>query len=115
MATITLDIPDDLANQLALAGDRLPELLALSLQQPAIPAHIYHYVLSFLAEKPTPADIMAFRPTDEMQQRLKTLLNRNKLGELTPAEAKELDEYDRIEHLVVMLKAGVLPYLTTAS
>ncbi|WP_273038043.1 hypothetical protein [Iningainema tapete] len=40
-----------------------------------------------------------------MQQRLQ-ILRRNKAGELTPKEQRELDEYERIEHLIVMLKAG---------
>ncbi len=39
--------PMRLADQLALVRDRLPELLALSLQQPALPAHIYQYVPQF--------------------------------------------------------------------
>jgi hypothetical protein len=48
-----------------------------------------------------------------MQERLRTLLTRSKAGELTPAEQQELDEYEQIEHLVIMLKAGSLPYLTS--
>ena len=112
MAKITLEVPDSLKEQLAQVGDRLPELLALSLQQPPLPAQIYHYILDFLASQPTPSEIVAFRPTPEMQQRLKTLLRRNQAGELTEMEKKELDEYERIEHLMVMLKAGNLPYLT---
>ncbi len=31
MATITIDIPDELSDQLAQVRDRIPELLALSL------------------------------------------------------------------------------------
>ncbi|MDJ0734484.1 MAG: hypothetical protein QNJ47_10500 [Nostocaceae cyanobacterium] len=120
MAKITLEVPDELSEQLAQVGDalgqaalrlRLPELLALSLQQPPLPARIYQYILDFLANKPTPEQILAFRPNAEMQERLKTLLTRSKAGELTPTEQTELDEYERIEHLMVMLKAGSLPYL----
>ncbi|WP_279606320.1 hypothetical protein [Aetokthonos hydrillicola] len=37
---------------------------------------------------------------------------RSKAGELTPPEQRELDEYERIEHLIVMLKAGSLPHVT---
>jgi hypothetical protein len=111
MAKITLDIPDELCDQLAQAGDRLPELLRLSLQQPAIPAHIYRYILDFLSSQPTPDDIIAFRPTPEMTERLQTLITRGQAGTITPSEQQELDEYDRIEHLIIMLKAGSLSYL----
>jgi hypothetical protein len=92
---------------------RLPEILALSLQQPALPAHIYRYILNFLATNPTPQQIIDFRPTLEMQERMRTLLGHSKAGELTPLEQKELDEYERIDHLVIMLKAGSLFYLTS--
>jgi hypothetical protein len=46
MPKITLEVPEELAAQLATVGDRLPELLRLSLQQPALPAHIYRYIAS---------------------------------------------------------------------
>ncbi len=108
MPRITLEISEELSEQLAQLGHRLPELLALTLQQPALPAHIYRYVLDFLASNPTPQKIAEFKPTSEMQERLRILLTRSKAGELTPSELKELDEYERIEHLVVMIKAGNL-------
>ncbi|BAQ63143.1 hypothetical protein GM3708_3549 (plasmid) [Geminocystis sp. NIES-3708] len=111
MAKITLEVPDELSEQLLQIGDRLPEVLALSLQQPLLPAKIYHYILNFLASKPTPEQIVAFRPTAQMQERLYTLLTRSKTGKLTSTEKQELDEYERIEHLIIMLKAGSFPYL----
>lgn len=122
MPKITLEVSEELSQQLAQVGDawrqatsclRLPELLALSLQQPAVPAQVYRYILDFLASNPTPEQIAEFKPTLEMQERLHTLLARSNAGELTPTELKELDEYERIEHLVVMIKAGNLSYLTS--
>ena len=112
MPKITLEVPEELAAQLATVGD-IPELLRLSLQQPAFPAHIYRYILNFLASKPTLEQIAAFKPTPEMTERLQTLLSRSKASSLTPTEKAELDEYERLEHLVIMLKAGSLPYLTS--
>jgi hypothetical protein len=105
---ITIELPEELSQQLELVGDRLPELLALSLQQPPLPAHIYRYILNFIASNPTPEQIATFRPTLEMQQRLQTLIERSKNKEITEQERVELDEYERIEHLVIMLKAGNL-------
>ena len=70
MPLIALEVPEELSEQLKQIGDRLPELLALSLQQPALPAHIYRYILNFLASSPTPQQIAAFCPTPEMQERL---------------------------------------------
>jgi len=113
MTTITIEVPDELSKQLYQVRDRLPELLALSLQQPPLPARVYRYILDFLASQPTPEQIAAFGPTPEMTERLETLLAREKGGDITPAEKTELDEYERIEHLVVMIKAGTLPYLAS--
>jgi hypothetical protein len=111
MPKITLEVSEELSQQLTQVGDRLPELLALSLQQPAVPGHIYRYILDFLSSDPTPQQIAEFRPTSEMQERLHTLLTRSKLDQLTPNEIKELEEYEQIEHLIVMMKAGNLACL----
>ncbi|MGC9524906.1 MAG: hypothetical protein ACP5D7_05130 [Limnospira sp.] len=119
MARITIEVPDELSGQLtrmseiasATLRERLPELLAQWLQQPTLPVHIYRYILNFIASAPTPEEIAAFKPTPEMQERLQTLLSRSKTGQLTSAEQQELDEYEQIEHLIIMLKAGNLHYL----
>ncbi|HEY9838511.1 MAG TPA: hypothetical protein V6D27_16625, partial [Vampirovibrionales bacterium] len=111
MPRITIEVPDELSGQLTQIGDRLPELLAQFLQQPTLPVHIYRYILNFLASGPTPEEIAAFKPTPEMQERLQTLLSRSKMGQLTTAEQQELDEYEQIEHLIIMLKSGNLHYL----
>ncbi|WP_017659453.1 hypothetical protein [Baaleninema simplex] len=114
MVKVTIDLPDHLAEQLSDMGDRLPERLALSLQQPPIPARVYRYILDFLASQPTLEEIANFCQTPEMQERLKTLLERDRSGAISAAEKQELDEYERIEHLVILLKAGNLPDVTQA-
>ena len=57
MATVTIEVPEELSELVAQAGDRLPELLAQSLKEPALPAHVYRYVLDFLASRPTPEQV----------------------------------------------------------
>jgi len=111
MATITIDVPDELSEQLQQLGDRLPQLLQQCLQQPPLPARVYRYVLSFLASQPTPAEIANFRPTEDMQARLEELVMKAKEGNLSASEAEELTEYERIEHVTVMIKLGNLPSL----
>jgi hypothetical protein len=114
MARVTIEVPDELSELVAQAGERLPELLARSLREPVLPAHVYRYVLDFLAGRPTPEQVAAFGPTPEMTGRLRTLLEREGEGEITPAEKAELDEYERLEHLMVMIKSGQLRHLTGA-
>ncbi|MFL6254986.1 MAG: hypothetical protein ACJ74T_08175 [Pyrinomonadaceae bacterium] len=112
MATVTIEVSDELSELVAQAGDRLPELLARSLKEPTLPTHVYRYVLDFLASRPTPEQVAAFGPTQEMVARLRVLVGRESSGELTPAEKAELDEYERLEHLMVMIKSGALQHLT---
>jgi len=114
MATITIEVPDELSGLIAQAGDRLPELLTQSLRQPALPAHVYRYVLDFLARNPAAEEIAAFGPTPEMAERLRTLLGREAAGDISAAEKAELDEYERLEHLMILIKSGNLHYLAGA-
>jgi hypothetical protein len=114
MATVTIELPDELSELVAQAGNRLPELLAQCLREPTLPAHVYRYVLDFLASRPTPDQVAAFGPTSEMNDRLRMLLEREGKGEITPTEKAELDEYERLEHLMVMIKSGNLLHLTGA-
>ena len=116
MPKITLEVSEELSTQLAaLGGDRLSEALALGLRQSVVPSEVYRYVLDFLTSNPTAAEIADFRPTTQMQERLRDLLDRSCGDRLTSAERQELDEYERIEHCVVMLKAGNLSYLSSVS
>lgn len=113
MATITIEVPDDLSSQLEQIQEQLPELLRLCLRPAAVSAQVYRYVLDFIASQPSPDAIAHFRPTPEMQDRLRYLIERSQAESLTPLEKTELDEYERIEHLIVLLKAGNLPYLVS--
>src|SRR5207248_10194011 len=102
--------------QLAAVQDRLPEqLLALSLRQPALPAQLYRTILTFLANAPSAEEIAACAPPPEAQQRLQALLDAERAGTLTSIERAELDELERIEHLVILLKSGALPTLAAVS
>jgi hypothetical protein len=49
-----------------------------------------------------------------MAHRLRTLIGRESEGEITLVEKAELDEYERLEHLMVMIKSGNLQHLTGA-
>jgi hypothetical protein len=114
MATLTIEIPDELMEQLAPVRDQLHELLHRCLAPSTLPAQVYRYILDFLASQPSPAQIAAFRPTQAMQNRLKHLLDRSKNDLLTTEETQELEEYEQIEHLIILLKSGNLPYLHSA-
>jgi len=113
MATLTLEIPDDLLARLTPIQDQLPYLLQQCLEPSQLTSQIYRYIFDFLISQPTPEQIANFRPTPAMQNRLTYLLERNNNQTLTPQEQQELNEYEKIEHLIILLKSGNLPYLIT--
>jgi len=108
MATLTIEIPDELMEKLSPVKEQLPTLLLRCLHPLALPAQVYRYVLDFITSQPTPEQIAAFRPTDEMQARLRYLVEKDHNNSLSQDEQLELCEYEQIEHLIVMFKAGTL-------
>jgi hypothetical protein len=119
MATITLQIPDELAQRLEPLQNRLPELLWQILEltknpttiEPEINTHsgdipaVYQEVLDFLIKSPIPQDIVNFKVSQQVQTRLQTLLDKNRDSTLNPMEMAELDVYEQLEHLMILLKA----------
>jgi len=115
MATLSIEIPDELMERLEPIRDQLPKLLRRCLQPSILSTQVYRYILDFLASQPSPEQVATFHPTPEMQERLRYLLGQSSEEILTPEESQELDDYERIEHLLILLKAGNLPYLTTGA
>jgi hypothetical protein len=119
MAEFTLDVPDELVQRLKPLQDRLPELLTLLVG--AIPSRAegaplsgayftdtplaYVEVLDFLLTRPTPQDIIAFKVSDAAQTRIRFLLDKNREETLSATELSELDVYEQLEHLMILLKA----------
>ena len=51
--------------------------------------------------------ILAFHPSPAIQARIEELLEKNRQGKLTPEEKTELDEVERLEYLMRLIKARV--------
>lgn len=69
---------------------------------------VYDDLLDLLAESADAQRVLAFRLSAAKQERLDTLLDKNREGTLTAVEAAELDAFEHFEHLVRLLKARVL-------
>jgi hypothetical protein len=61
-------------------------------------------VLDFLLSAPTPEQVIALRPSDDAQERLRYLLDGNRNESLMDAERAELEVYLKLEHFVRQLK-----------
>ncbi len=68
---------------------------------------VWAELIDFLTSTPTPEAILAFQPSDRLEQRLSDLLERNQQTMLTNEERVELDEFLRMNHFVNMLKIRV--------
>lgn len=99
--------------------NRLPELLWQLLGVANLPTNIsktvqkeptdipiiYQEVLDFLIKRPTPEEIIAFKVSPQAQSRLEELLERNRSTTLNSMEFAELDVYEQLEHMMILLKA----------
>ena len=65
----------------------------------------YDEILDFLSGGTTAESIAKFRPSPEAQSRVRELMARRSEGTMSAAEDEELEEYLRLEHLMVMAKA----------
>jgi hypothetical protein len=65
---------------------------------------LFDEVLDFLASSPTTEQIIAFYPSETLQERLRYLLDTNRNSALTAEERTELDEFSRLNHFMSMLK-----------
>jgi len=64
----------------------------------------YDDIMEFLTSSPTPEQIIEFRPSEVMQERIRYLLDGNRAGKLTTEQRKELDEIEETEHFMRRLK-----------
>jgi hypothetical protein len=62
-------------------------------------------VVEFLAREISPQALVAFRPSEVTRQRVWELVQKEKEEGLTPEEKSELDDYERLEHLLILAKA----------
>ena len=108
MVQITMQLSDPLAKQVLPARRWLPAVLELSLARLKTPAaEMSSEIIDFLLRNPTLDEVMTYHASDPAQRRLQRLLALNESGLLSEEEHSELAELDRLEHIVIMLKAQV--------
>jgi len=73
----------------------------------------YDEIVDLFARGASSAEVLAFRPSHETQERVRELLERNAAAELTEDEAAELARFGQLEHLMQLVKARAQEYLKT--
>jgi len=74
---------------------------------------VYIEIIDFIAAGTTPEAVADFRPSPEAQQRLATLIEREKADSLSPEEKSELDHFMELEHILRMAKARARQILSS--
>jgi hypothetical protein len=65
----------------------------------------YEEIIDFIASGTTPEAVLAFRPSEIVQQRVAELLEGSKDGSISTEEQSELEDYLQLEHIMIMAKA----------
>jgi hypothetical protein len=71
----------------------------------APPNALFDEITDFLLSAPAPQQIIAFKPSKELDDRLHELLEKNGQERLTQEERVELDTFLQVDHLLTILKA----------
>lgn len=108
MSSITLDLPDDLAEQLRSLADRLPRILDLGMRALNAESSAEYdstaEVLELLATLPSPEEVLALRASPKLEERIRTLLEKSRSTGLSPEEETEWQRIEYLEHLVRLAK-----------
>ncbi|MDP6358288.1 MAG: hypothetical protein QF473_24430 [Planctomycetota bacterium] len=106
MTQITMEVPEELAERLQPMGPWLPTILELGLVGFKTRAtELAAEVIEFLSVNPSQEEICDFHASGRSQMRLRRLLSLNEAGLLGREEELELEELQRVEHIVTLLKA----------
>lgn len=112
---ITIDLPENLAVNIQSHRGELSKIFELGLREFKASSSIGYKsvadVLEFFARLPAPDEILALRPSSEMQEKIDELLEKNRREGLSEAEEQTWASYEFIEHLVRIAKARALAQL----
>ena len=124
MATIPLEIPEELAVRLDPLRDRLPELLSqllasesaekkFTLSGTVMTHPVFLELIDFLSARPTAKQVLTHKSSLAVQERLEELLDKNREAGLTAAEEEEMDAYRLVNHVMILLKARARPAVSS--
>ncbi len=72
---------------------------------------VYEEIADFFARGFTSAEVIAFQPSESIQTRVRELLERYKVDELTPEESLDLQRFGELEHFMQLVKARAHLYV----
>ena len=73
----------------------------------------YQDAVELMATGPKPEQIVSFKPSEKMKERVRALVFKEKEGQITEEEKIELDQILFFDHIIRMIKARAKHYLAT--
>ncbi len=108
MVQMTMQMPDDLAKRIEPIRSWIPAILELSfIGFKTRAAETASEIIEFLSSNPVAQDVLEYHVSERGQARLERLLALNQAGLLSVEERDELDELEKIERSVVLLKTQI--------
>lgn len=105
MPSVTIELPEQLRARVAPFSRWLPVILEVSLLNLKSPAHqAAGDLIDLLVSNPSEQTLSDYQFDPSVQERVSTLLEKNRQGILSNPEAVELDDYLKLEHVVRLLK-----------
>jgi hypothetical protein len=74
----------------------------------------YEEIINFIAAGSTPEAVVAFHPSDGVQQRVVELVEHSNEGTISAEDQSELDDYLQLEHIMIMAKARARQHIKVA-
>ncbi len=106
MATITIEIPDNMKRAFEDIGDQLPIVLEMGMSRLApLSTKAYREAISFLTGLPSQNEPSDFRFSDDVESRIQALLQKNRDDAITLSEEIELDRLVQLEEQLQLVKA----------
>lgn len=106
---VTINISENLAVRLQTNKGQLEKIVELGLREFRASSLVGYKsladVLESLADLPTAEEIIALRPSEDLQNEISELLEKNRNECLSESEEQTWESYEFIEHLVRLAKA----------
>ena len=74
---------------------------------------LWDEIANLLTSAGSPEESMAFRPSAEVQQRVRELLHKLSAGELSADDESELSQFEQAELFMRLVKARLFPQAAT--
>src|SRR6266496_138719 len=102
MATVTIELPDNLVEQTKMHQRELESIVESGLRHLNTRSRSNRMdtseIFEFFARQPSPEEIVKLRPSRKLQRRFDHILAMSKERALTEDEKEEWDEYEFVEH-----------------